>query len=348
MADITTLSLSTPGRTPQHPRRRLLAATLVAALTLPLAACGSSDEKAEADDAPAAGYPVTVDNCGTEVTFTTPPERVVTIKSTSTELMLALGLGDRIVGTAFADGPVPEQWAADATGLTSLSDQAPSNEVVLEQEPDLVFAGWESNLAADTAGERDTLAKLGVNSYVSPAACQEPEYQPAKMTFPLLFDQFREAGKIFGATEAADRLIADQEAALAKVGKAAPGTTALWWSSGEDTPFVGGTIGAPAMVLDAVGLTNIVTEKATWTSLGWEAIVDADPDVLVLVDAAWNTAADKIKSLESNAATRELSAVKAKRYLVIPFPAAEAGVRSVSAAADLADQLDEFGLLQSE
>lgn len=328
-------------------RPRLLAALTVATLALPLAACG-----AEADDdtttETAAGYPVTVDNCGTEVTFTAPPERVVTIKSTSTELMLALGLADRIVGTAFADGPVPEPWAEEAADLEVISDQAPSHEVVLEHEPDLVFAGWESNLAADTAGERDTLAKLGVNSYVSPAACMEPEYQPDKMTFPVLFDQFREAGRILGVPDAAEELIAEQEAALAEVGKAADGTTALWWSSGEDTPFVGGTIGAPQMVLDAVGLDNVVTEDATWTSLGWEAILDADPDVLVLVDATWNSAEDKIESLESNPATRELSAVKAERYLVIPFPAGEAGVRSVSAAADLADQLDDLGLLQRQ
>ena len=332
-----------PMRTSTVRHRHLVAAAAVAALALPLIGCG-----AEADDATetAAGYPVTVDNCGTEVTFDAPPERVVTIKSTSTELMLALGLADRIVGTAFADGPVPKQWADEAADLEVLSDLAPGNEVVLEAEPDLVFAGWESNLAADTAGERDTLAKLGVNSYVSPAACQDPDHQPDKMTFDLLFDQFHEAGEIFGVPDAADELVEEQQSALDDVGTAQEGTTALWWSSGEDTPFVGGTIGAPQMVMDAVGLTNVVTEEETWSSLGWESILDADPDVLVLVDATWNSADDKIESLESDPATRELSAVKNERYLVIPFPAGEAGVRSVSAAADLADQLDDLGLLQ--
>lgn len=332
--------------------RKLAVLAAAAAVALPLVACGNTDATADSQAADqqagetAAGYPVTVDNCGTEVTFDSPPERVVTIKSTSTELMLALGLADRVIGTAFADGPVPEAWADEAADLDVISDQAPSNEVVLAKEPDLIFAGWESNLAADTAGERDDLAKLGINTYVSPAACMEPEHQPDKMTFELLFDQFREAGQVLGASEAAEELIAAQQAELAEVEQAVEGTTALWWSSGEDTPFVGGTIGAPQMVLDAVGLTNVVTEKATWSSLGWEAILDADPDVLVLVDATWNSADDKIKSLESNPATRELSAVKAERYLVIPFPAGEAGVRSVSAAADLADQLDDLGLLQ--
>ena len=44
-------------------------------------------------------------NCGYVVEIGTPPSRIVTIKSTATDLLLALGLGDRIVGQAFQDGP---------------------------------------------------------------------------------------------------------------------------------------------------------------------------------------------------------------------------------------------------
>ena len=308
-------------------------APLALGLALALAGCGSDadagpDQAEEGAATAAAGYPDTVENCGTEVTFDRAPQRVVTIKSTSTELLLALGLKDRIVGQTFQDGPVPEQGAEEAAGITTLSDEAPSQEVVLEQEPDLVLAGWESNLAADTAGERDLLAKLGVATYVSPAACQDPKDQPDKMTYDLLFDQFEELGAILGASDAAADLVRQQRAVLAEVPHAKPGTSALWWSSGEDTPYVGGGIGAPQMVLEAVGLDNVVGDiDQTWTSLGWEAIVDADPDVIVLVDAAWNPAQDKIDQLESNPATAELTAVREGRYLVVPFPAAEAGVR---------------------
>ncbi|WP_205314667.1 putative F420-0 ABC transporter substrate-binding protein [Nocardioides houyundeii] len=340
---------------PSHvlfPRRRTSTALAALGLALVLAGCGGGSDDAagkpeEGSASAVAGYPVTVRNCGTEVTFDEPPQRVVTIKSTSTELLLALGLGERIVGQAFGDGPVPEQWAEEAAGIPTISDEAPSQEVVLEQEPDLVLAGWESNLAADTAGERDQLARLGVHTYVSPAACQAPQDQPDRMTFDLLFDQFQEVGRILGAPEPAAELVREQRSLLAEVSHARPGTTALWWSSGEDTPYVGGGIGAPQMVLDALGLDNVVGDvDQTWTSLGWEAIVDADPDVIVLVDATWNSARDKIDQLESSPATAELSAVRRQRYLVVPFPAAEAGVRSVPAAIDLSGQLGELGLLE--
>lgn len=311
-----------------------------------LAGCGGSpDAASSASDEPAAGYPVTVDNCGTEVTLTEPPDRVVTIKSTSTELMLALGLEDRIVATAFQDGPVPDEWADEASDIPTVSDEAPGQEAVLEYEPDLIFAGWESNLAADTAGERDTLSDLGVATYVSPAACQG-EGQPDRMTFDLLFSHIEEAGRLLGARDAAENLVEKQRTELANVPHARKDTTALWWSSGTDTPYVGGGIGAPAMVMNAVGLTNVAADlDQTWSSMSWESIVDADPDVLVLVDASWNTAEDKIERLESNPLLSQMSAVKHERYLTVPFPASEAGVRSVPAARSLADQLGELGLV---
>ena len=81
----------------------------------------------------------------------------------------------------------------------------------------------------------------------------------------------------------------------------------------------------------------------TRTSTGWEAIVAADPDVIVLVDAPWNTAESKIAKLEANAATAALPAVQAQRYVVVDFPSTEAGVRNVGAVASLVDQLGELG-----
>lgn len=283
-------------------------------------------------------YPLTVDNCGVSVIFTAPPQRVVTIKSTATEMLLALGLEDRIVGIGFQDGPVPEPWAAAAAGLPLLSEKLPSQEIVLGVEPDLVYGGWESNFAADGAGERPTLANLGVASYVSPAACRS--IKPVKLSFESLFEQIAEIGAIFDAGTAADQLIGQQRALLASVAPDDRGLTAVWYSSGTKTPYVGAGNNAPAMMLEALGLSNIMGEiDDGWISASWEAVVDADPDVIVLVDAAWNSAAQKRQLLKDNPITSRLDAVIHERYLVVPFPASEAGVRNAGAVADMAGQL---------
>jgi iron complex transport system substrate-binding protein len=355
-----------PSRLSRPPRARPLTMPaalpavlpVVRPLVLPLAAAlllagcgggtsGSADAAAPDDAATSApaqatadAYPVTVDNCGFEATVDAAPERVVTIKSSTTEMLLALGLGDRIVGAAFLDGPFPDDLADAGAAVPVLSDRAPGPEAVLTAEPDLVYAGWESNFSAESAGDRQALADLGVGSYVSPSACKGVGYQPDPLTFDAVFDEIAEAGRVFGATHAAADLVDEQREALADVVPDARGLTALWYSSGSDVPYVGAGIGAPQMIMDAVGLQNIASEvHDTWTAFAWEEVVAADPDVIVLVDAAWNTADSKIAMLEANPATAQLTAVREHRYLVVPFAATEAGVRNVAAATDLATQL---------
>lgn len=309
-----------------------------------LLVAGCAPVPAPVSDAPSrsgtVGLPVTVENCGTEVTFDAPPERVVTIKSNTLELLLTLGLQDRIVGTAFSDGPLPEGLAPMGATLPVLSDKVPSQEVVLASEPDLVFAGWESNLTADGAGDRATLAGLGVASYVAPAACKTQGYMPDPLTFNEVFREFEEVGRIFGVPDRAAELVSAQRRQLEATVPDDRGLTAVWYSSGTDIPYVGAGIGAPQMVMEAAGLVNIAGDvHDSWTSLGWESVVAAEPDVIVLVDAAWNTAEAKIALLESNPVTAALPAVREGRYVTVDFPATEAGVRNVDAVTSLVDQL---------
>jgi len=217
----------------------------------------------------------------------------------------------------------------------------PAAEVVLETDPDLVYAGWESNFSGEGAGERQTLADLGVASYVAPAACKNAPYKPRKLSFEQLFDEIREIGAIFNVSDRAETLIAEQKAMLDSLQPSTAGLTAVWYSSGTTTPYLGAGSGGPEMMLEALGLRNIMAGvDDSWASGSWEAVVDANPDVIVLVDATWNSAAQKRKLLAENPATRNLDAVRNARYLVIPFPASEPGVRSVPATLDLAQQLE--------
>ncbi|TXK16993.1 putative F420-0 ABC transporter substrate-binding protein [Homoserinibacter sp. GY 40078] len=322
----------------RSPRTAILVRTGVVAVAL-VALAGCSTVAAEPAASPSTDAAVSIENCGYPVTFESAPQKVVAIKSTSVEMMLALGVGDRIVGTAFTDGPVPEKWA-DEESAPELSAFMPNEESVLELEPDVVYSGWESAFAADAAGTREELESLGVASYVQPAACRSTGVLP-KLTFDQIFSEIEEAASIFRVDPS--ELLAEQQATLDAIQPDTRGLTALWYSSGDDIPYVGAGLGAPELILETAGLTNIAADvENTWDSLGWEAIIAADPDVIVLVDASWNTAADKITRLESNPATAELTAVKNKAYVTVPFPAGEAGVRTVDAAASVAEQVAEL------
>lgn len=350
-----------PSRVPRtspplaRPRSRRAAAATALVAVLALAGCagstapgGSPDDASPAPSAgssAATGFPLTLENCGVEVTLDAPPERIVTIKSSATEMVLALGAGERVVGTGFPDGPAPADLADEAGALPVLSDKVPAAEVVLEALPDLVYAGWESNLTAEGAGDRATLADLGVATYVSPSACKDPAHRPERLTFDDVFAEITETAALLGVPDAGAALVAEQREQLTAVEPDDRGLTALWYSSGTDVPYVGAGIGAPQMLLDAVGLTNIAAGVPdTWASFSWEQVAQDDPDVIVLVDSAWNSAEKKRELLATSPATANLTAVRAERYLVVPFAASEAGVRNVEAAADLAEQLAALDL----
>lgn len=342
------MPLAVPHSRRRAPWNRVLLAVPAGLVAVALASCGGAGAGAPSASgtAPAATasspsrYPVTVDNCGTAVTFDAAPARVVTVKSSTTEMLLALGAGATIVGTAYPDGPAPAPWTDAAAAIPVISDKVPSNEVVLATEPDLVYAGWESIFAADGAGERSALEALGVRTLVAPSACKDKEHRPDPLTFDDVFAEITQVGSIMDRSAEAEALIAAQRADLQTVVRDTRGLSALWFSSGSDTPYVGGGIGAPALIMSTAGLTNIAADiDDSWGPMGWEAVAAADPDVIVLVDSPWNSAEKKIGILEASPVTAELSAVRSKAYVVVPFPSTEAGVRTVSAAASVADQL---------
>lgn len=288
-------------------------------------------------------YPLTIDNCGTEVTFEKAPERVVTIKSATTELLFALGAGNTIIATAYPDGPAPEPFTEQVAALPILSDRVPSHEIVLEQNPDLIYAGWESNFSPEGVGERPTLEQLGVRTFVAPSACKEPEYRADPLTFDNIFAEIEQVGEIMDEQQAAAALVARQRDIVNEIDPDSRGLSALWFSSGSDIPYVGGNIGAPALIMASAGLTNIAAEiDDSWGPFGWEQVAASDPDVIVLVDSEWNSAEKKIDILESGPLTSQLKAVRSKSYVVVPFPATEAGVRTAAAAAELAERVREL------
>ena len=318
------------------PRHRHLTAA-AAAVLLALAGCASPQAAPDASSAAAAE--AAIDDCGVRVTpRTEPAERILAIKSTAAELVVALGLGDALVSTAFLDAPLETDGAAPPT-----IEGMPSREAVLALEPDAVVAGWESAFAPEAAGDRAALHALGVTTWVSPAACRSVDVAP--LSWDALLGELADAGAVLGVPEAGAALAAEQRAALDAVEPLSGEARALWYSSGEDAPYVGGGSGAPQLVLESAGLTNVAADvEETWTTMSWEALAASDPDVIVLVDAAWHSAATKMDRLRANPATAQLDAVREGRFVVVPFPMAEAGVGTVGAVELVTDGARELGL----
>ena len=91
----------------------------------------------------AAGFPVTVKSCNRQVTFDAPPARAISNDVNLTEMMLVLGLRDRMVGYTGISGwkTLDAEARAGVAELPELSAQYPSKEVLVGANADSFFAG---------------------------------------------------------------------------------------------------------------------------------------------------------------------------------------------------------------
>lgn len=325
-----------------------LPTTLLAAVVLAsglLSGCTGAPGAESAPADPTDRFPVTVTSCGHEVTLTEQPSEVVTLNQGATEVVLALGLADRLAGTAYLDDAVPDTWSAEYDAVPVLSPEYPTNEQLLAAAPDFVYASYASAFEPAVAGTQEDLAAAGVGSYLSPFGCPEADDRPGA-SFEAVWQEVGDVATALGDPEAAERLEDEQRRQLADLGteSAGEGLDVLWWDGGTKSPNVGAGQGGPQLVVDAIGATNVFADlDGSWAEGSWEDVLASDPDVIVLVDAAWDPAEDKRAYLESDPVLRELRAVREHRYAVVPFSASTAGVRLVDGATALAEQLDELG-----
>lgn len=303
------------------------------------------------------GYPFTIENCGVQVTFDKPPRRAVSLYQSSTEILLALGLGDRMVGTSTWFDPVLPQLKTENDKVPRLADNDPSLEAVLDTEPDLVTSASAHTFTPAVVAERSRFAKLGIPTYQSPSICvgARSEGETVTRSEPLrmetLFREIRELARIFDVAVRGDELIHGLQGRLAAQPPTVEGRrpTVAFWFAGMQTPYLAGCCSAPGLYARMVGATNIISEQRDdWPEIGWETVADRDPDILVLGDLTrrryeGDSLAAKKQFLESNPVTRKLTAVRDKRYVVLTGSELDPGIREVDAIQKLAAGIAKFG-----
>lgn len=328
---------------------RILVAASVAVLT----ACGQSDAPAERSDA-AAGFPLTVQNCGRDVVIDAPPQRAVSLNQGSTEILLSLGLADRMVGTATWTDPVRANLAQDNARVPQLAVNKPSLETVLDAEPDFVSASFAGTLGPGGVADRDQFESLGVPSYLAPSDCvgkvsvNADGARTEPFTMAAIYGEIRDLARIFDVTERGEELIAGLEQRIQGSRLDADADLAYWFSDIR-APYFGGCCGSPGVITDTVGARNIFVDTTEeWPQVSWEVVADRDPDVLVLADLSRRTIdgdalAAKIAFLESNPVTSRLTAVQHKHYIVVNGADLNPSIRTVDGTEKVADGLRRLG-----
>ncbi|WP_030610876.1 ABC transporter substrate-binding protein [Streptomyces sclerotialus] len=304
------------------------AACAAAALALTASLTGCGARIAGGGDGKAAENTVTIENCGRKVTFDKAPERVVTNDVGITEIMFALGLEDRMAGYVMPDdkGDLDHVPWKDAYKKTRwLSKQAITKEMAVDAHADLVFAGWGYGFGENGITPA-ALKKLGIDAYVLTESCRNGHGAARGVMPPLdaLYTDLTQLGKLFGVEDRARKLIADFRSRVADVRKKAPKGDArpsvFLYDSGQDKPFTAGRYAAPDEIITKAGGRSITHDLAdSWTTVGWETVVERDPDVIVVNDYGDTTAEQKKRFLLHYKPLANVSAVKHRRIITLDY-----------------------------
>ncbi|MEU3202429.1 ABC transporter substrate-binding protein [Streptomyces cyaneofuscatus] len=336
-------------------------AALFAAGVVLLTACGggTTDSSADGGGDKADGFPLTLKNCGRTVTVKAPPQRAVSVDQGSTEILLWLGLADRLAGTATWSDPVMKGLEKANKGVERISENRPSSEKVLDKEPDFLSASFASTLAKGGVAPREQFEKLGVPTYISPADCIGKDNsgggdgaRTAALTMDSVYTEVRELSQVFGVPERGDALVKKLQARVAKATDGIDGSKAslLYWFSDSKAPYLAGCCGAPGVITRELGAKNVFDDTHDeWPQISWETVADRNPDVLVIGDLSRTmqtaeSAEKKIEFLESNPVTRTMDAVKNRRYVLLSGQAMNPTIRTVEGLERVAAGLRDFGL----
>ena len=239
---------------------RFLFAALAAVLAL--GGCGRAD--ARADAASAEGAIALTDDLEHEVRLAGPARRIVSLKPSVTQTLVAMGAADRLVGRT--------DWDTDAAlrHLPSVGGTVtPNLEQLVALRPDLVL-GWETTDAAT----RQRIEEMGI-----------PVFATRSHDTTDVFRSFASLGRLTGRRRAADSLAASVRAELAAVAASVRGLPrpSVFFVVWNDPPMTAGPDTYIGQLVEIAGGRTAFPElRREFTQVSMEEIVRRQPQVLVL------------------------------------------------------------------
>lgn len=287
---------------------------------------------------------VTVKSCNRNVTFDAPPKAAVSNDVNLTEMMLVLGLTDRMVGYTGISGwnKLDKEMRAGVKTLPELSAKYPSKEVLVGADADFFFAGWNYGMKVGGAVTPETLAPFGIKVYELTESCIHIGEKP-KVSMDDMYNDLLNLGRIFRVEEKAEKLVAGYKAELAAFQKglkkrSTPLRVFVYDSGDKDAPFTAGRYGMPTALIEAAGGRNILDDfEKSWAKVNWEKIIERNPEVIVIVDYGDTSAAQKRSYIKSHPALANMDAVKNDRFISLEYVEVTPGPRNIAAIRKLAE-----------
>nr|WP_234637047.1 ABC transporter substrate-binding protein [Delftia tsuruhatensis] len=296
------------------------------------------------EPAPAPQAAVTVDVCGSPVTYASTPQRAVTHDVNITEMFLFLGLGERLVGySGITAAKEIDPALRDALArVPRLAEREMNLEAILGASADFVFGGWSYGFRQGQVTP-ELLQRHGIASYVLSESCIRMGPRSQVALEDGLTD-LRNLGRIFRIDEHAGHLVQGLERDLADLRRRMQGVqrrpSVFVYDSGQDIPVTVGRYGMPRAMIDEAGGRNIFDDlPSNWPAGNWEDVVQRNPQWIVIIDYGQPHAQGKIDFLLSRPELAGVDAIRERRFFVMSYAEATPGPRNIARARALAQAL---------
>ena len=291
--------------------KKILCVLLAVAMLACFSACGAEPTPTEpvSDDGFTLSNAILGENYG--FTYASVPQRIVSLASPATEMLLALGLEDSIVGYAMQENQIPEKYKGAFDALYCITpDWTVSQEMIMALEPDFLMF-W--NGSPDYT--YDFLKSNNMSTYTLTSDTDGAKIES-------VYDDFINMGKIFGVEDRASEIIAEMKAKIDPVAEqmaAVEPVSVVYIDaySSDEAAFTAGD----ALVADIfrkAGGENVINDTTDpWLNVSWERIAAADPEWIVI--GVYEGAEDAdywVDFLKNHPACSELDAVKNERFVI--------------------------------
>ncbi|MER2120236.1 MAG: ABC transporter substrate-binding protein [Solibacillus sp.] len=311
--------------------RKKIWGPIALASALILGACSGDEQniKQVTADSDETSQTITIENDGVSITYDEAPKKAISINQHVTEVMLALGLEDSMVGTAYLDDQIyaPLQEAYDQVPV--LAVQYPSKEQVISTEADFIYGGWASAFNEKNLMTREELEQLGIGSYLQSSSVKvAPELED-------IYTDIRNIAKIFRVEERGETLIEEMNADIEKIKEKVPAVDkpidVLVFDSGDKDVFTA-TQNFMNTLVNMAGANNIFGDiEKNWATVSKEDAVERNPEAIIVIDYGSTSAQEKINFLKNDPALSQTPAVQNERFVILPLSAASEGVRVAEA-----------------
>jgi iron complex transport system substrate-binding protein len=190
------------------------------------------------------------------------PQKIVSLSPSNTEILFALGAGDKVVGvTSYCDYP-EEAKKIEQVGTF----EGPNMELIKKAQPDVVLAGY---IQEETV---KTIESMGIPVIVTEAESFEAIYQSIGLI-----------GKITGTGVKAEEIVAGMKSKIAEIetnikDKKKPTVFYVVWT---DPLTTAGSNTFINDVIKAAGGINVAEKVESWAKYSAEQLVKDNPEILV-------------------------------------------------------------------